>query len=257
MRVVQTVTHQPWAFATARPASQVAPSSRPELARCPSALPVVGHLLDDDEELIAAATSWSSEHAPSDVQKHRNGPASPIVAGNDDRTSRLDAAGGTLARHYRDEEGLSIAEIARRLGRADATIRPTSTTPPGRRREPSRPATSACAAAAAATPAAKREGRRLRLLQGLHPGAIQARWTRARVLAAMGNGARGMARFPPPMTGHTPTHAGEGRRARRLAEGQWPAASVVTVSGSREEFVQKPGLSAGWDAFGGSPCRTR
>ena len=28
-----------------------------------------------------------------------------------------------LARHYRDEEGLSIAEIARRLGRANATIK--------------------------------------------------------------------------------------------------------------------------------------
>jgi IS30 family transposase len=28
-----------------------------------------------------------------------------------------------LARHYRDEEGLSIAEIGRRLGRAEATIK--------------------------------------------------------------------------------------------------------------------------------------
>ena len=28
-----------------------------------------------------------------------------------------------LAHHYRDEEGLSIAEIARRLGRADATVK--------------------------------------------------------------------------------------------------------------------------------------
>ena len=28
-----------------------------------------------------------------------------------------------LARHYRDEEVLSIAEIARRLGRAEATIK--------------------------------------------------------------------------------------------------------------------------------------
>jgi DNA-directed RNA polymerase specialized sigma24 family protein len=27
-----------------------------------------------------------------------------------------------LARYYRDQEGLSIAEIARRLGRAEATI---------------------------------------------------------------------------------------------------------------------------------------
>jgi len=28
-----------------------------------------------------------------------------------------------LARHYRDEEGLTIAEIARRLGRAPATVK--------------------------------------------------------------------------------------------------------------------------------------
>ena len=28
-----------------------------------------------------------------------------------------------LARHYRDEEGLSIADIARRLGRAEATVK--------------------------------------------------------------------------------------------------------------------------------------
>ena len=27
-----------------------------------------------------------------------------------------------LARHYRDQENLSIAEIARRLGRAEATV---------------------------------------------------------------------------------------------------------------------------------------
>ena len=27
------------------------------------------------------------------------------------------------ARHYRDDEGLGIAEIARRLGRAEATIK--------------------------------------------------------------------------------------------------------------------------------------
>ena len=29
----------------------------------------------------------------------------------------------TLARHYRDQEGLSITEIARRLGRAQSTVK--------------------------------------------------------------------------------------------------------------------------------------
>jgi len=28
-----------------------------------------------------------------------------------------------LARHYRDEEGLSVGEIARRLGRVEATVK--------------------------------------------------------------------------------------------------------------------------------------
>jgi transposase len=40
----------------------------------------------------------------------------------DDRVrERRNAA--ALARHYRDEEGLSIAEIARRLGRAGPTVK--------------------------------------------------------------------------------------------------------------------------------------
>ena len=36
------------------------------------------------------------------------------------RKRRMAAA---LARHYRDDEGLSIADIARRLGRAEATVK--------------------------------------------------------------------------------------------------------------------------------------
>ena len=30
---------------------------------------------------------------------------------------------GQLARHYRDQEGLTVAEIARRLGRAEVTVK--------------------------------------------------------------------------------------------------------------------------------------
>ena len=43
-----------------------------------------------------------------------------MPAGDRVRERRKAAA---LARHYRDEEGLSIAEIARRLGRAEATVK--------------------------------------------------------------------------------------------------------------------------------------
>ena len=39
-----------------------------------------------------------------------------------DRVSERRRA-AALARHYRDQEGLTIAEIARRLGRAEATVR--------------------------------------------------------------------------------------------------------------------------------------
>jgi transposase len=43
-----------------------------------------------------------------------------MPAGDRVRERRKAAA---LARHYRDEEGLSTAEIARRLGRAQATVK--------------------------------------------------------------------------------------------------------------------------------------
>ncbi|MGP0049265.1 MAG: sigma factor-like helix-turn-helix DNA-binding protein [Solirubrobacteraceae bacterium] len=47
--------------------------------------------------------------------------SSPAMATADRVQERRRAA--ALARHYRDEEGLSIAEIARRLGRAPATVK--------------------------------------------------------------------------------------------------------------------------------------
>ena len=43
-----------------------------------------------------------------------------MPAGDRVRERRKAAA---LARHYRDEEGLTIAEIARRLGRAEGTVK--------------------------------------------------------------------------------------------------------------------------------------
>ena len=45
----------------------------------------------------------------------------PAMAGVDRVQERRRAA--ALARHYRDQEGLPVAEIARRLGRAQATVK--------------------------------------------------------------------------------------------------------------------------------------
>ena len=47
--------------------------------------------------------------------------AGPQVPGYDRVLERRRAV--ALARHYRDQEGLPIAEIARRLGRAPATVK--------------------------------------------------------------------------------------------------------------------------------------
>src|SRR3954449_3880512 len=72
-----------------------------------------------------------------------------------------------LARHYRDAEQLPLAEIARRLGRAPATVKAYLYDPPAQRRARSRPATAATAAAAAPTPARATQGQRLPLLPAL------------------------------------------------------------------------------------------
>ena len=73
-----------------------------------------------------------------------------------------------LARHYRDQEGLSIAEIARRLGRAEATIKTYLYDPTGEKaRAVKARYRGVCGGCGADTPAARRQGRRLRVLQTL------------------------------------------------------------------------------------------
>src|SRR5213080_2334340 len=56
-----------------------------------------------------------------------------------------------LARHFREAEALSIAQIAERLGRSPATIKAYFYDPTGEKARASRRGTSACAAAAAPT----------------------------------------------------------------------------------------------------------
>ena len=62
-----------------------------------------------------------------------------------------------------------------------------------------------------------------------HPGAIERRWTRERVLAAMAEWRSRYGRLPSSYD-WSRTHARRrgGDALARLAEGEWPAASVVT-----------------------------
>ena len=87
-----------------------------------------------------------------------------------------------LARHYRDEEGLSIAEIARRLGRAPATVKAYLYDPTRREGEGGQGALRRCVPRLRRLhPAAQRQGRRLRTLQ-----ALSSRRDRASVDAGVG-----------------------------------------------------------------------
>ena len=75
-----------------------------------------------------------------------------------------------LARHYRDVEQLSIAEIARRLGRAHATVKAYLYDPTGEKARAVKRRYQACAAAAARRPAARNgKGDAYARLQDLPP----------------------------------------------------------------------------------------
>jgi hypothetical protein len=91
-----------------------------------------------------------------------------------------------LARHYRDEEGLSIAEIARRLGRAEATIKAYLYDPSGdKARAVKARYQGVCRGCGAYTQPRNGKGDAYAYCKACHPGAIKRRWTRGDVLDAM------------------------------------------------------------------------
>jgi len=75
----------------------------------------------------------------------------------------------------------------------------------------------------------ERQGRRLRVLQGVPSGAIERRWTREIVLAAMSEWRARYGRLPSSYD-WSRTHARRrgGRALERLSYGDWPPASVVS-----------------------------
>jgi AraC-like DNA-binding protein len=135
-----------------------------------------------------------------------------------------------LANHYREAEGLSIAQIAERLGRSPATVRAYFYDPTGEKaRAVKARYQGVCRGCGAYTQPRNGKGDAYAYCKACHPGAIERRWTPERVLAAMRDWLGRYGRLPTSYDWSS-THSRRrgGDALARLAQGEWPAASVVT-----------------------------
>ena len=135
-----------------------------------------------------------------------------------------------LARHYREAEGLSIAQIADRLGRSPATIKAYFYDPTGEKARAVKDRyVGVCRGCGAYTQPRNGKGDAYAYCKACHPGAIERRWTSERILAAMRDWLDRYGRLPTSYDWSS-THARRrgGDALARLAQGEWPAASVVT-----------------------------
>src|SRR5436305_12505236 len=111
-------------------------------------------------------------------------PHQPAVAHNRVVERRRAVA---LARHYREFEGLSIRQIADRLGRSPATIKAYLYDPTGEKaRAVKARYVGVCRGCGAYTQPRNGKGDAYAYCKACHPGAIQRRWTRQPVMAARG-----------------------------------------------------------------------
>ena len=136
-----------------------------------------------------------------------------------------------LARHYREFEGLSIRQIAGRLGRSPATVKAYFYDPTGEKaRAVKARYVGACRGCGAYTQARNGKGDAYAYCKACHPGAVERRWTRERVLDAM-RAWRTLYGQLPSSYDWSRTHARRrgGDALRRLCDGEWPPASVVTA----------------------------
>ena len=134
-----------------------------------------------------------------------------------------------LARHYRDEEGLSIAEIARRLGRAEATVKAYLYDPTGEKaRAVKARYQGVCRGCGAPTAARGGKGDAYQYCKRCHPGAIAPTRTREWVRDAMRTW-QALYGSPPSSTDWSRTHARRrgGEALKRWRDRDWPAPSTV------------------------------
>jgi AraC-like DNA-binding protein len=152
-----------------------------------------------------------------------------------------------LARHYRDQEGLTITEIARRLGRAESTVKAYLYDPSGAKaREVKARYRGVCRGCGAPTSARNGKGDAYAYCKRCRPGAIARQWTRERVREAM-RAWRARYGTTPSSYDWSRTHARRrgGEALKRLRAGEWPGSStVIDLYGSWAAGVA--------DAFGGA-----
>jgi AraC-like DNA-binding protein len=155
----------------------------------------------------------------------------PTVAGLPrDRVSERRRA-VALAHHYRDVEGLTIRQIADRLGRSPATIKAYFYDPTGEKaRAVKARYVGVCRGCGADTQPRNGKGDAYAYCKACHPGAIGRRWTRERVLGAMRAWRARYGRLPSSYD-WSRTHACRrgGEALERLGRGDWPSAGVVTA----------------------------
>ena len=153
----------------------------------------------------------------------------PSTAGSDRVVERRRAV--ALARHYRESEGLSIREIANRLGRSPAMVKAYFYDPTGEKAWAVKARyVGVCRGCGAYTQPRNGKGDAYAYCKACHPGAIERRWTRERVLVTMRDWRDRHGRLPSAYD-WSRTHARRrgGEALRRLNQGCWPSASVVTA----------------------------
>src|SRR4051812_3313942 len=154
--------------------------------------------------------------------------ATGCSGGNDRVSERRRAA--ALARHCRDAEQLSIAEIARRLGRAPATVKAYLYDPTGEKTKAVKARYRGyCRNCGADTSPRSGKADAYLYCRRCRPGAAECRWTRERVREAMRMWSELYGRAPSSYD-WSRTHARRrGAEAmRRLERGDWPAAATVS-----------------------------
>ena len=136
-----------------------------------------------------------------------------------------------LAQYYREFEGISIRQIADRLGRSPATVKAYFYDPTGEKaRAVKARYVGVCRGCGADTQPRNGKGDAYAYCKRCHPGATEQRWTGERVVDAMLDWRRRYNRLPSSYD-WSRTHARQrgGDAIVRLANGEWPPASVVTA----------------------------